>query len=135
MSKKIITYGTFDLFHFGHLEILRRSKELGDHLIVAVSTDEFNNIKGKKCVYPFIHRKKIVEAIKFVDEVIPERNWEQKPQDILTYKIDIFTIGNDWKKKFDNLKELCKVVYLPRTQNISTTLIKRKTSLKSDKTI
>ena len=135
MSKKVITYGTFDLFHFGHLELLRRSKELGDYLVVAVSTDEFNTIKEKKCIYPFEHRKKIVEAIKFVNEVIPERNWGQKCQDILTYKIDIFTMGNDWEKKFDDLKKLCKVVYLPRTQNISTTLIKRKTSLKSDKTI
>ena len=135
MSKKVITYGTFDLFHFGHLEILRRSKELGDYLVVAVSTDEFNTKKGKKCIYPFEHRKKIVEAIKFVDKVIPERNWEQKRQDILTYKIDIFTIGNDWAKKFDDLKEFCKVVYLPRTQNISTTLIKRETMSKSDKSI
>lgn len=118
--KKVITYGTFDLFHFGNLEILRRARELGDYLIVAVSTDEFNKIKGKNCIYPFEHRRKIVEAIRYVDEVIPEKNWEQKKEDIKVNKIDIFVMGNDWKGKFDELKDICKSVYLERTKGIST---------------
>ena len=117
----VITYGTFDLFHYGHLRLLKRAKELGDMLIVAVSSDEFNKIKGKDCVYSYEHRSKIVEAIKYVDKVIPERSWEQKRNDIKKYHIDIFVMGDDWKGKFDDLKELCKVVYLPRTPGISTT--------------
>lgn len=121
----VITYGTFDLFHYGHLRLLKRAKELGDKLIVAVSTNEFNKVKGKNCVYPYEHRSKIVEAIKYVDKVIPERNWEQKRNDIKKYKIDIFVMGDDWKGKFDNLKDLCKVVYLPRTPGISTTDLKK----------
>ena len=121
--KKVITYGTFDLFHFGHLEILRRARELGDLLIVGISTDEFNEIKGKKCVYPFEHRIKIVEAIKYVDKVIPEKNWQQKRKDILLNNVDIFTMGDDWKGKFDEINELCKVIYLSRTKNISTTVL------------
>ena len=122
---KVITYGTFDLFHFGHLELLRRAKELGDQLVVAVSTDEFNRIKRKKCVYPYEHRFKIVEAIQYVDKVIPEKNWEQKRKDILSNKIQIFTIGDDWEGKFDWVKEKtnCEVLYLPRTPSISTTEI------------
>jgi glycerol-3-phosphate cytidylyltransferase len=130
--KKVITYGTFDLFHYGHLRILQRAKELGDYLIVAVSTDEFNEIKGKKCSYSFEHRAKIVEAIKYVDEVIPERNWEQKIHDIQEHGIDIFVMGDDWKGKFDELKSLCEVVYLPRTKEISTTEIKNHIKLCSD---
>ncbi|MFA6654018.1 MAG: glycerol-3-phosphate cytidylyltransferase [Candidatus Delongbacteria bacterium] len=122
--KKVITYGTFDLFHYGHLRILERAKALGDYLVVAVSTDEFNAVKGKKCSYPYEHRSKIVEAIKCVDEVIPERNWDQKIDDIKRNDIDIFVIGEDWKGKFDFLKEFCEVVYLTRTDNISTTQIK-----------
>lgn len=122
--KKVITYGTFDLFHYGHLRILERAKELGDYLIVAVSTDEFNEIKGKKCVYPFEHRVKIVEAIKYVDKVIREDNWEQKKSDIKKYGIDVLVMGSDWEGKFDELASLCKVVYLPRTPNISSTEIK-----------
>ena len=121
----VITYGTFDLFHYGHLRLLKRAKELGDKLIVAVSTNEFNKVKGKNCVYPYEHRSKIVEAIKYVDKVIPERNWEQKRNDIKKYKIDIFVMGDDWKGKFDNLQDLCKVVYLPRTPGISTTDLKK----------
>ena len=121
---KVITYGTFDLFHFGHLEILRRAKELGEYLLVAVSTDEFNENKDKKCVYPFEHRTNIVKAIKYVDEVIPENNWSQKRHDILKNEIDIFTMGNDWEGKFNDLTDICKVIYLPRTPNISTTKIK-----------
>ena len=122
--KKVITYGTFDLFQNGHLNILRRAKALGDYLIVAVSTDEFNALKGKKCTYPYGERAEIVRAIKFVDEVIPENNWEQKVSDIKDNQIDIFVMGNDWTGKFDFLKEHCEVVYLPRTEGISTTEIK-----------
>lgn len=118
---RVITYGTFDLFHFGHLEILRRSKALGDYLIVAVATDAFNEIKGKKCVYSFEHRLRIVEAIKYVDEVIPEHHWEQKRDDIISHNVDIFTMGDDWQDKFNELEDCCKVVYLDRTQGISTT--------------
>ena len=122
--KKVITYGTFDLFHFGHLELLRRAKELGDHLVVAVSTDEFNRIKRKKCVYPYEHRFKIVEAIQYVDKVIPEKNWEQKRKDIISNKIQIFTIGDDWEGKFDELSDICKIVYIERTKGISASNLK-----------
>ena len=122
--KKVITYGTFDLFHYGHLKILQRAKQLGDYLVVAVSTDEFNAGKGKKCVYPYEHRAQIVEAIKYVDKVIPEDNWEQKISDVKELDIDVFMIGKDWEGKFDFLKEYCEVVYLPRTKNISTAEIK-----------
>ena len=121
---KVITYGTFDLFHFGHLELLRRAKELGDQLVVAVSTDEFNRIKRKKCVYPYEHRFKIVEAIQYVDKVIPEKNWEQKRKDIISNKIQIFTIGDDWEGKFDELSDICKIVYIERTKGISTSNLK-----------
>ncbi|MFO7889589.1 MAG: glycerol-3-phosphate cytidylyltransferase [bacterium] len=122
--KKVLTYGTFDLFHYGHLKILQRAKELGDHLTVAVSSDEFNSIKGKKCVYPYQHRAAIVQSIKYVDKVIPENCWEQKIDDIKKHRIDIFVMGNDWEGKFDFLKDYCQVVYLKRTKNISTTQIK-----------
>jgi len=122
--KKVITYGTFDLFHYGHLKILERAKQMGDYLIVAVSTDEFNQVKGKKCVYPYEHRAEIVKAVKYVDEVIPETEWEQKKQDIITHKVDVFVMGSDWEGRFDELKEFCEVVYLPRTPDISSTDIK-----------
>ncbi len=122
--KKVITYGTFDLFHIGHLNMLKRARTLGDYLVVAVSTDEFNTGKHKQCVYPYSHRARIVEAIRFVDKVIPEKSWEQKVEDIINHSIDIFVIGNDWAGKFDFLKEYCEVVYLPRTKSISTTAIK-----------
>lgn len=122
--KKVITYGTFDLFHIGHLNMLKRARTLGDYLVVAVSTDEFNIGKHKQCVYPYSHRARIVEAIRFVDKVIPEKSWEQKVEDIKNHSIDIFVIGNDWAGKFDFLKEYCEVVYLPRTKSISTTAIK-----------
>ena len=124
MAKKVITYGTFDLFHYGHLQILKRAKELGDYLVVAVSTDEFNEVKGKKCVYPFKHRAEIVAAIEYVDEVIAEDNWEQKIDDIKSHNIDIFVMGDDWKGKFDELSQYCDVVYLSRTSGISTTYLK-----------
>ena len=122
--KKIITYGTFDLFHYGHLKILERARQLGDYLVVAVSTDEFNHIKGKKCVYPFEHRAEIVRAVRFVNEVIPEENWEQKRNDVLKHGIDILVMGSDWDGKFDDLKDICEVIYLPRTPDISSTDIK-----------
>lgn len=124
--KKVITYGTFDLFHIGHLNILKRAKELGDYLVVAVSTDEFNSIKGKKCIIPDYERMAIVEAIKYVDEVIPEKSWDQKINDVIKHEIDVFVMGDDWKGKFDFLKEYCEVVYLPRTPYISSTEIKNK---------
>ena len=122
--KIVITYGTFDLFHVGHLRLLKRARELGDYLIVGVSTDEFNRLKYKKHVFPFKERKEIVESIKFVDKVIPEINWEQKIDDIKKYNVDIFVIGDDWKGKFDFLKKYCEVIYLPRTKDISSTLLK-----------
>lgn len=124
--KKVITYGTFDLLHYGHINLLRRAKELGDYLIVAVSTDEFNwNEKKKKCYFSYEKRKQLLEAIKYVDEVIPEENWEQKRTDVHKYGASVFVIGDDWKGKFDFLKEEgVEVVYLERTPDISTTQIK-----------
>ncbi len=128
--KKVITYGTFDLLHYGHINLLRRAKELGDYLIVAISTDEFNSIeKRKKCYFNYEQRKAIVEAIKYVDQVIPECSWEQKKTDVAKYGVDVFVIGDDWKGKFDFLKEQgVEVVYLERTPEISTTQIKDKLS-------
>ena len=123
--KKVITYGTFDLFHVGHLNILKRAKELGDYLVVAVSSDAFNAIKGKKCIIPDYERMEIVRAIKYVDEVIVEDSWDQKIDDVKKHNIDIFVMGDDWVGKFDFLKEYCDVVYLPRTEGISTTKIKQ----------
>src|SRR5699024_6501477 len=122
--KKVITYGTFDLLHTGHVNILRRAKALGDYLIVAISSDEFNAGKDKKAYYPFEQRKAILEAIRYVDEVIPEENWEQKKTDIKDHDIDVFVMGDDWEGEFDFLKDQCEVVYLPRTEGISTTQIK-----------
>jgi len=124
MSKTILTYGTYDMFHIGHLKLLKRLKSLGDKLIVAVSTDEFNEIKGKKTIIPYEQRAEIVEAIKYVDMVIPENNWEQKVTDIQKYNVDVFSMGHDWEGKFDELKEYCEVLYLPRTEGISTTVLK-----------
>jgi glycerol-3-phosphate cytidylyltransferase len=124
-EKIVLTYGTFDMFHIGHLNLLNRLKSLGDKLIVAVSTDEFNSIKGKKTLIPFEQRALIVQNIKCVDMVISEKNWEQKIDDIKKYNVDIFAMGDDWKGKFDFLKEYCEVIYLPRTQNISTTELKK----------
>ncbi|AQS57091.1 glycerol-3-phosphate cytidylyltransferase [Novibacillus thermophilus] len=123
--KKVITYGTFDLLHWGHVNLLKRARELGDYLIVALSTDEFNAVKKKKAYYSYENRKLILEAIRYVDKVIPEKTWEQKVDDVLNHDIDIFVMGDDWKGTFDFLKEYCEVVYLPRTVGISTTQIKR----------
>ncbi|EFR88121.1 glycerol-3-phosphate cytidylyltransferase [Listeria sp. FSL L7-0233] len=122
--KKVITYGTFDLIHWGHIRLLERAKALGDYLIVAISTDEFNRIKHKEAYHNFEHRKLILEAIKYVDEVIPESNWEQKLEDVKNRDIDIFVMGDDWEGEFDFLKPYCEVVYLPRTDGISTSKIK-----------
>ena len=123
-DKVILTYGTFDMFHIGHLNLLKRLSYLGTKLIVAVSSDEFNELKGKKTIIPYEQRASIVEAIKYVDKVIPEDNWEQKIEDIKKYDVDIFAMGHDWDGKFDFLKEYCDVVYLPRTDGISTTQLK-----------
>ncbi|QQD85867.1 MULTISPECIES: glycerol-3-phosphate cytidylyltransferase [Jeotgalicoccus] len=122
--KKVITYGTFDLLHTGHINILKRAKELGDHLTVAVSTDEFNMLKHKEAYHSFEERKQILEAIRYVDEVIGEDNWDQKKNDVKKHNIDVFVMGNDWEGEFDFLKDQCEVVYLPRTSGISTTKIK-----------
>ncbi len=123
--KKVITYGTFDLLHYGHVNLLRRAKELGDYLIVALSTDEFNwKEKQKVCYFSYEKRKQLLEAIRYVDLVIPEESWEQKISDVKEFKVDTFVMGNDWEGKFDFLKEYCDVVYLERTPEISTTQIK-----------
>ncbi len=122
--KKVITYGTYDLLHVGHINLLRRAKEMGDYLIVGLSTDEFNAEKHKEAYHSYEDRKVILEAIKYVDEVIPENCWEQKIEDVVNNKVDVFVMGDDWKGKFDFLKEYCEVIYLPRTVGISTTKIK-----------
>lgn len=122
--KKIITYGTFDLLHWGHINLLKRAKEEGDYLIVALSTDEFNQSKHKDSYHKYEERKLILEAIKYVDLVIPEENWDQKINDVKKYEIDLFVMGDDWEGEFDYLKEFCEVKYLSRTQGISTTKIK-----------
>ena len=124
--KRILTYGTFDSLHYGHIRNIKRAKELGDYLVVAISTDEFNAIKGKKAYYDYETRKKMLEAIRYVDLVIPEETWEQKIKDVQDYKIDVVVMGDDWagSDKFDYLKEYCEVKFLERTPGISTTQIK-----------
>lgn len=122
--KRIITYGTFDLFHIGHLNLLRRLSELGE-VVVGVSTDEFNLGKDKKCIIPFEQRIDIVRGVRYVSQAIAEESWEQKVDDIKKYNIDVFAIGDDWRGKFDFLKEHCEVLYLPRTESISTTALKK----------
>jgi glycerol-3-phosphate cytidylyltransferase len=123
--KTVLTYGTFDLFHIGHLNLFKRARELGDKLIVAVSTDEFNATKGKTTLMPFEHRVELVRSIRFVDEVIAENVWEQKISDVQQYQVDVFVMGSDWQGKFDFLKPYCEVVYLPRTDNVSSTDLKK----------
>ena len=124
--KRVITYGTFDLLHYGHINLLRRAKQYGDYLIVGLSTDEFNwNEKQKKCYFSYEKRKQLLEAIRYVDLVIPEENWEQKISDVKEYHIDTFVMGDDWEGKFDFLKDYCDVVYLPRTPEIATTRIEQ----------
>ncbi|MEQ2465170.1 MULTISPECIES: glycerol-3-phosphate cytidylyltransferase [Bacillaceae] len=122
--KKVITYGTFDLLHIGHINILRRAKELGDHLTVGLSSDEFNKLKHKEAFHSYENRKIILEAIRYVDEVIIENDWDQKIRDVVDHNIDVFVMGDDWKGKFDFLQDYCEVVYLPRTVGISTSKIK-----------
>lgn len=122
---KIITYGTFDLLHWGHINLLQRAKRLGDHLTVGLSTDEFNKEKNKESVFSYNERLKLLQGITYVDNVIPEFSWRQKVTDIQNYNIDIFVIGDDWVGEFDELKEYCQVIYLPRTKGISSTFIKR----------
>lgn len=125
--KRILTYGTFDLLHYGHIRLLKRAKALGDYLIVALSTDEFNELKGKKAYHSYEKRKMMLEAIRYVDLVIPENTWEQKKSDVLDYHVDVVVMGDDWagSDKFDYLKEYCDVVFLPRTEGVSTTQIKK----------
>lgn len=133
--RKVITYGTFDLLHYGHINILKRAKERGDYLIVALSTNEFNEDKGKRCYFSYEQRKKLLESIRYVDLVIPEKEWEQKVKDVNEYKVDVFVMGDDWKGKFDFLKDYCEVVYLERTPEISTTKIKSELGLTTSKKI
>jgi glycerol-3-phosphate cytidylyltransferase len=123
--KRVITYGTYDLLHYGHINLLQRARALGDYLIVVLSTDDFNwNMKQKKCYFSYEKRRQMLEALRCVDLVIPEETWEQKIEDVKLYKADVFVMGSDWEGKFDFLKEYCEVVYLPRTPEISTTQLK-----------
>ena len=136
--KRILTYGTFDLLHYGHIRLLKRAKELGDYLVVALSTDEFNEIKGKKAYHDYETRKKMLEAIRYVDLIIPENTWEQKRNDVLDYKIDVVVMGSDWEnnENFECLRDICDVTYLSRTEGISTTKIKQDLGLQeADNTI
>lgn len=128
--KKVLTYGTFDLIHWGHISILSRAKALGDHLTVGLSTDDFNQTKNKEAYYSFQNRKIILESIRFVDKVIPENTWHQKKIDVIKNDVDIFVMGDDWKGEFDFLKPYCQVIYLPRTPEISTSLIKESLKIK-----
>ncbi len=122
--KKVITYGTFDTLHYGHILLLQRARALGDHLTVGLSTDQFNAKKRKRSHFDFEQRKSLLEAITYVDAIIPEISWDQKRYDIDHHDIAIFTMGGDWSGKFDSLNDLCEVVYLPRTPHISSTAIK-----------
>lgn len=122
--RKVITYGTYDLLHVGHINLLRRAKALGDYLVVALSSDEFNAVKHKSAYHSYEDRKTILESIRYVDEVIPEFNWDQKIKDVKDNQIDVFVMGDDWEGQFDFLQEACEVVYLARTDGISTTKIK-----------
>lgn len=128
--KKILTYGTYDLLHIGHINLLKRAKDLGDYLIVGLSTDTFNDEKKKRAYHTYEDRKMILESIRYVDEVIPEYSWSQKKHDVIKHDVDLFVMGDDWKGKFDFLKEFCDVIYLPRTTGVSTSKIK--TDIKSD---
>lgn len=123
--KTVITYGTFDLFHVGHLRLLKRMRQLGERVIVAVSTDEFNALKGKKAFVPYAERREIIEAIQYVDLVIPEHSWEQKEKDIADYAVDLFVMGDDWVGDFDYLNSYCRVFYLERTEGVSSSEIRR----------
>jgi glycerol-3-phosphate cytidylyltransferase len=130
--KRVLTYGTYDLLHYGHIRLLKRARELGDYLVVAISTDEFNAVKGKKAYHDYRTRKEMLEAVRYVDLVIPEKNWEQKIDDVKLYRIDVVVMGADWadSDKFEYLRDHCELVYLPRTEGVSTTLIKDELGLK-----
>lgn len=132
--KRVLTYGTYDLLHYGHIRLLQRAKELGDYLIVAVSTDEFNAIKGKRAYHNYETRKEMLEAIRFVDLVIPENDWNQKISDVIKYQVDIVVMGSDWRgdERFEVLRDYCEVVYLDRTEGISTTKIKQELNISQD---
>ncbi len=131
--KRVLTYGTYDLLHYGHIRLLKRAKALGDYLIVALSTEAFNDIKNKKTYHSYETRKEMLEAIRYVDLVIPEETWEQKLDDVKNYKVDVVVMGTDWEgsERFEYLKEHCEVVYLPRTEGISTTQIKQDLNLQA----
>lgn len=131
--KRVLTYGTYDLLHYGHINLLKRAKELGDYLIVGLSTDEFNEIKGKKAYHNYETRKLMLEAIRYVDLVIQEENWSQKIDDIKKYQVDLLVMGDDWSdsEKFTSLKEYCEIRFLPRTKGISTSKIKRELHLQN----
>ncbi len=126
MSEKVVlTYGTFDLFHIGHLNLLRRLRQLGDRLLVGVSTDEFSKLKGKQPIISFTDRAEIIRALRCVDGVFPEECWEQKAGDIRKHCVSVFGMGSDWEGRFDELKAYCEVIYLPRTEGISSTEIRK----------
>ena len=130
--KRVLTYGTFDTLHYGHIRLLKRAKALGDYLIVGLSTDEFNTTKHKQAFHSWEERKLHLEALRYVDLVIPERNWDQKPDDVKLYHVDVFTMGSDWAGEFDALKSLCEVVYLDRTEGISSTMIRTSLDTSAD---
>jgi glycerol-3-phosphate cytidylyltransferase len=120
----VLTYGTFDLFHYGHIRLLQRAQSLGSKLGVGLSTDEFNNLKGKKALMSYAEREALLMSCRFVDFVFPERNWEQKAEDIATYQADVLVMGDDWTGKFDNLSSRCRIAYLERTPLISSSLLR-----------
>ncbi|MCI8321390.1 MAG: glycerol-3-phosphate cytidylyltransferase [Dorea sp.] len=132
--KRILTYGTYDLLHYGHIRLLKRAKALGDYLIVAISTERFNEIKGKKAYHNYETRKEMLEAVRYVDLVIPEDDWDQKRDDVMKYYVDTVVMGSDWvgHEKFESLRDICEVVYLDRTDGISTTQIKKELHLSED---
>lgn len=124
--RRVLTYGTYDLLHYGHIRLLQRARALGDYLVVALSTDEFNAGKGKTSFYPYETRKEMLEGVRYVDLVIPESSWDQKIHDVQEYHIDVVVMGDDWAgdPRFECLRDYCEVVYLDRTEGISTTDVK-----------
>jgi len=133
--KRVLTYGTYDLLHYGHIRLLKRARELGDYLIVAISTDEFNDIKHKQAYHDYTTRKEMLEAVRYVDLVIPEETWEQKVDDVRKYQVDVVCMGSDWEgnENFEVLKDHCEVVYLDRTEGVSTSKIKHELHLQPTK--